>query len=40
MIYSIVGDDLAKQFFYVNPTTGVITLKKLLTEDNHLEYNV
>ena len=40
LIYSIVGDDIAQQLFYINPTTGVVTLKKLLTEDGRSQYNV
>jgi len=40
LIYSITGDALAQQYFYINPTTGVVTLKKLLTEDDSPEYNV
>ena len=40
--YTIEGDDVATQFFYMNPTSGIITLKTLLKSDNlaHTQYNV
>ena len=40
LYYSIVGDDIAQQFFYMDTDTGVITLKRLLTDDTSLQYNV
>ena len=40
MYYSITGDDIAQQFFYLDAETGVITLKRLLTDDTSLQYNV
>lgn len=38
--YSIVGDDIAKQFFYIDADMGLITVKRLLTEDDQTQYNV
>ena len=38
--YTIVGDDIAQQFFYLNADTGLLTLKRLLTEDDSTQYNV
>ena len=40
MLYSIVGDAKARQFFYINPDTGAVTIKRLLSEDKDAEYNV
>ena len=38
--YSITGDDVAMQYFYMNPDTGVVTLNKLLTDGTDRRYNV
>ena len=38
--YRAVDDELAQQFFYVNPDTGVITVKRLLTTDSTDRYTV
>ncbi len=38
--YNIIGDDVAKQFFYLNADTGLLTLKRLLSEDDTAQYNV
>ena len=38
--FSITGDSVAQEFFYINPVTGVITLKKLLTTDTRSQYTV
>jgi len=38
--YSIYGDDIAQQYFYINPDIGLITLKRLLTEGEESQYNV
>ena len=38
--YSIIGDDIARQFFYLNADTGLLTLKRLLSEDTSSQYNV
>ena len=38
--YTLTGDSVAQQFFYINPNTGVITLKRLLTESDSSQYNV
>lgn len=39
-MYSISGDGVAPQFFYIDPDTGVISLKKLLTLDSSSQYTV
>jgi hypothetical protein len=38
--YAITGDDIARQFFYMNPDSGMITVKRLLTQDTTTQYNV
>jgi protocadherin Fat 4 len=38
--YSISGDSSAQQFFFINPVTGRITLKRQLTEDTNTNYNI
>lgn len=38
--YSITGDDVAQQFFYINADTGAITLKQLLSQDTTSKYTV
>lgn len=32
--YTVIGDDAAKEFFYLNPTTGELFLKKALSLTN------
>ena len=38
--YSLIGDDSAKEFFYINPTTGEISLKTPLSEGDSATYTV
>ncbi len=38
--YSITGEASAPQFFYVDPDTGIITVKKLLSEGDTSQYTV
>ncbi|KAK3089813.1 hypothetical protein FSP39_006721 [Pinctada imbricata] len=38
--YSITGDDFALQFFYINPDTGVISLRRLLTSTNIARFTI
>ena len=38
--YSLTGSGVANEFFYINPTTGDISLKKLLTEGTDSTYTV
>jgi len=38
--YLLVGSDSAKQVFYVNPNTGLISLKKSLTETVDQQFTV
>ena len=40
MRYSLLGDAVAMEFFYIDPGTGNITLKRLLTEDSSPRYNI
>lgn len=36
-MYEIVGDQRALSFYYINPDSGAISLKKPLTEGTHVE---
>ena len=38
--YAITGEDSAPQFFYIDPDTGIITVKRLLSEGDSRQYNV
>ena len=38
--YTLVGDEVAREFFYINPTTGEVSIKKPLTEGNTATYTV
>lgn len=40
MRYSIVTDDISKQYFYINPDTGVISLRRVLTDNNIGRFSV
>ena len=38
--YEIIGSERALSFYYLNPDTGVITLKRLFTEGTHTKDEV
>lgn len=38
--YSIVGDDTAMRFFYIDADTGVISLKSSIVDDTSTRYMV
>ena len=38
--YSITGDDIAVNLFYVDPDTGVISLKSSIEDDTNTRYLV
>ncbi len=40
MYYSLIGDDKAQDFFYVDPTTGAVSLKKAINQDTSTQYDV
>lgn len=38
--YTLVGDAAAREFFYINPTTGEVSIKKPLSEGSAATYTV
>ena len=38
--YSIIGENPAPEYFYIDPDAGLITVKRLLTEGETSQYNV
>ena len=38
--YAIVGDDKARSYFSIDPTSGSITLARSVNEDNDVVYTV
>ena len=38
--YRIVGNEKAQEFFYIDPRTGVVSLKKSIANDNTARYQV
>ena len=40
MKYSVIGDETAIEFFYIDADSGIITLRKLFTEGTQEQYNV
>ena len=40
MRYSLVGDTTAIEYFYVNPTTGVVSIKKPLSATDIATFKV
>ncbi len=38
--YTLVGDETAREFFYINPTTGEVSIKKPLSEGSASTYTV
>jgi len=38
--YSIIGEDPAAEYFYIDPDFGLLTVKKLLSEGDTSQYNV
>ena len=38
--YSLIGDETAQSFFYINPTTGEISLRKSLLSGTATTYTV
>ena len=38
--YSLLGDALAAQFFYIDEESGIVSLKRLLTEGVQSQYNL
>ena len=40
MFYSVIGDTTALKYFYIDPVTGEISLKKSIKEDSNTRYSV
>ena len=40
MRYSLIGDTTAIEYFYVNPTTGVVSIKKPLSATDIATFKV
>ena len=40
MFYSVIGDTTARKYFYVDPVTGAISLKRSIKEDTNTRYSV
>ncbi len=38
--YTLIGNDKAMEYFYVDPKTGVVSLKKSILTDSTARYDV
>ncbi len=38
--YELIGNERAQEYYYLNPSTGLITIKKLMTEGDQGEDTV
>ena len=38
--YTIYGNEVAKKYFYIDPDTGAVSLKKIIAKDTNTKYQV